>query len=517
MQICDLQETQLILTCATANVLTLYPNKQEHGKGITARMESLLRAFAEENINVVGVQETRSQLNGHTMCQDFHILAAPATTKGVGGVQLWVRKRWKLPQGFLHIATSNLRILATDSQYLLVRLCHDGLRLLFLVGHAPNCPTIEEATHFWAQLSHAIPNSMRSWPLIVMVDANARVGSLPSDVLGTAGAEEENIAGECFHQWLFDMNLLLPQTFDQYNQGDHTTWTHSSGSAARLDYIAIDQHLRHPAMRTGIANVDLSTQREDHRALQLELPIRCQLSKLPLKHRRPDNGPCSSSTTFPSSTWAQDVHSHAAAIQQWMQSVQPAKPSAVKRKMHLQETTWTLIQAKRFHWNRIRSLRRTWRQGILRELFQAWRWGKVSDDVCCLQPWMRVLHQALALHLGQHHRLCLQVATAVRHDDVQFYKTLAEEQSDIAADEGITGLWRRIRHLLPKGMAKKRANIRCRGPQVEDLTDHYSKLEAGQEISYPALLAQCAKQQKEAQVDLPLAVSLHDIPTRVEV
>ena len=130
---------------------------------------------------------------------------------------------------------------------------------------------------------------------------------------------------------------------------------------------------------------------------------------------------------------------------------------------------------------------------------------------------MRVLHQALALHSSQHRRLCLQVAAAVRHDDVQFYQTLAQEQSDVAADEGINGLWRKIRHLLPKGVAKKRANIRCRGPQVDDLTNHYSQLEAGQEIAYTALLKQCAQQQHAAQADLPLMVSLHEIPTRVEV
>ena len=517
MQPADLQETHLTLTCATANVLTLYQNKQEYGKGITARMESLLQAFADEGINVIGVQETRSQINGHTTCQDFHILSAPATAKGVGGIQLWVRKRWKLPQGFLHIATSNLRIVATDPQYLLVRLCHDGLRLLFLVGHAPNCPTFDEATQFWSKLGKAIPSSMRSWSLIVLVDANARVGSLPSNVLGPAGAEEENIAGECFHQWLFDNNLLLPQTFEQHHQGDHTTWTHSSGSTARLDYIAIDSTLQHPEMRTRIANVDLSTQREDHRALQLELPITCQISKPPSGPRRSASGSCSSSPATPSSSWMQDVHSHAAMLQQWMQCAQPLKPLRAKRKMHLQETTWTLIQAKRFHWNRMRSLRGTWRKSILREIFQTWRWGKIQDDVRCLQPWMRVLHKALALHSGQHHRLCLQVAAAVRHDDVQFYKTLAAEQSDVAADEGITGLWRKIRHLLPKGVAKKRANIRCRGPQVDDLTRHYSNLEAGKEIAYPALLTQCAQQQSEAQADLPLMISLHEIPTRVEV
>jgi len=86
-----LENVSFELTCATANVLTLYQNRAEHGRGLTARLEALIRAFDHEGIMVIGVQETRSQMQGHTMCLDYHVLAAPATAQGVGGVQLWVK------------------------------------------------------------------------------------------------------------------------------------------------------------------------------------------------------------------------------------------------------------------------------------------------------------------------------------------------------------------------------------------------------------------------------------------
>ena len=42
-----------------------------------------------------------------------------------------------------------------------------------------------------------------------MLDANARVGSIESLAIGTAGAEIENIAGQHFHQWLHDSALFF--------------------------------------------------------------------------------------------------------------------------------------------------------------------------------------------------------------------------------------------------------------------------------------------------------------------
>ena len=147
-----LETVSLDLTCATANVLTLYQNRAEHGRGITARLEALLRAPDHEGIMVVGVQETRSQMQGHTTCLEYHILASPATDKGVGGVQLWVKRKWKTTNGIIHISHADLRNIHANPQSMVVKLVHDDLRLLFLVGHAPNCPTFDAATAtFWAR------------------------------------------------------------------------------------------------------------------------------------------------------------------------------------------------------------------------------------------------------------------------------------------------------------------------------------------------------------------------------
>jgi hypothetical protein len=149
----------LKLRCATANVLTLHPTKTAVGAGISARMESLVRSFASQQVDIVGVQETRSQLQGHTTCEGYHVLSSPASKKGVGGIQLWINSCWTTPQGPLHVDAGNLHILSATTRRMVVRLCKDDLRLVLVVAHAPACPTFDEAAAFWSALTAMIPSA----------------------------------------------------------------------------------------------------------------------------------------------------------------------------------------------------------------------------------------------------------------------------------------------------------------------------------------------------------------------
>ena len=94
---------------------------------------------------------------------------------------------------------------------------------------------------------------------------------------------------------------------------------------------------------------------------------------------------------------------------------------------------------------------------------------------------------------------------------------MANKQSQVAADEGLNGLWRQIKHLLPKTIAKKKHNIRCTGPTAKELTQNYCSLEAGEEIEYDNLLKKFAAQQRTAADEQPLAIDLQRLPTRLEI
>ena len=87
---------------------------------------------------------------------------------------------------------------------------------------------------------------------------------------------EENSNGALFHQWLMDHHLFLPQTFEVHHSGSHDTWEHGRGVRARLDYVALDESLRHPHLRTSVLeDLDLGIQRLDHMAVRAGHPVAC--------------------------------------------------------------------------------------------------------------------------------------------------------------------------------------------------------------------------------------------------
>ena len=140
----------------------------------------------------------------------------------------------------------------------------------------------------------------------------------------------------------------------------------------RIDFVLVDECLRHPDLRSFVMEIDLAVQRPDHFAVAVDIPLTIwahDRSSRPSRCPRIATGVCS-----PVAAWNLDVHSHAAVLHQWLQSCQPARPK-LPRKRHLQESTWQLIQLKAHHWKRCRHIRAT-----LREIFHRWRHGDCHAD-----------------------------------------------------------------------------------------------------------------------------------------
>ena len=125
------------LRLASANVLTLFPAQDYASSFLGARAEALAQQFQAAGLHFVGLQETRARLTGHTMIEGFHVLSSPATSRGQGGVQLWIRQTIATQHGTLRLRDQDLHILHATSRRLLVRCAYPGLRLLLLVLHAP--------------------------------------------------------------------------------------------------------------------------------------------------------------------------------------------------------------------------------------------------------------------------------------------------------------------------------------------------------------------------------------------
>ena len=508
------QDFAFTLRCATANVLTLFSKEDSKGAYISARQEALIKQMNDQKVHIVGVQETRSAADGHACAEGYHILSAPASSKGVGGVQVWVAQTWVFDHFRIDITTQHLRILHSTTQRMVVALDHPGLKLLLVTAHAPACENNDFTRKFWTATSVAVPKSYQNWPTIHLLDANARTGSIVSASINSHGGEEENDAGAEFHEWLHRNCYVVPQSFRSHHVGPSDTWVHPRGTRARIDYIAIDQCLLHDDVRTWVSEeVDLSLQRTDHLCVMMDLPLsflRCESSHAPRKAHAVET-PLEDDCHIP---WHINVHDHAARLQNYMQQQQHDRTSPVRRKQHLQEETWWLIGWKKFHWKRLRQVRRTATFHLLRNAFAAWSHRSVTLPS---SGWKKLCDTTLAWHLHQYDRYAALAQKRVRQDDKEYYKNLMESATQANADEGLTGLWRTVKGLLPKNRKKASSNIRCRGPAPGEIRDHFNALEAGEAIEYGQLLRVCQERQYQGRSEAPLTIPLSQIPTRIDL
>ena len=245
----------------------------------------------------------------------------------------------------------------------------------------------------------------------------------------------------------------------------------------------------------------------------MDLPmsfLRCESSPAPKTSRR-EHGTDPVDCNIP---WHVNVHDHAAMLQQYMQQQQQGRAASVQRKQHLREEAWCLIGWKKFHWKRMRQIRRTSTLQCLRAIFDGWSKRAHSQQ---FTGWLRLCDKAFAWHQHQYDWYAQHAQHQVRQDDKAYYEHLMQNATQANADEGLSGLWRTIKGMLPKNRKKSSSNIRCRGPAPGEVRDHFNSLEAGEAVEYGELLRICQERQSQASSEAPLIIPLTQIPTRIDL
>ena len=166
------------------------------------RRLDLERQLHAADVALAGLQETRARESGVREGVHFRMLAASADPSGVGGVELWVHKAVPVEKFFVASASSSFTV---------VRFVAWALPLCVVVLHAPTgAAAPEEVEAWWANLRGEILKARGSSHVIVLADANAKLGSVCSPFVGDAHADEENLAGRCFHELLADISCFAP-------------------------------------------------------------------------------------------------------------------------------------------------------------------------------------------------------------------------------------------------------------------------------------------------------------------
>ena len=134
----------------------------------------------------------------------------------------------------------------------MVKFEHPGLSFVVVVLHAPCLSKTKGSGHrpiddiqtWWTETSTRVSKHVADALAWYLVDANAPLASTATDLFGMHHSEPMNAQGHVFEEFLHTHQLMVPSTFEAFHRGSSTTWTHSTGSTLRRDYILVSQAAR---------------------------------------------------------------------------------------------------------------------------------------------------------------------------------------------------------------------------------------------------------------------------------
>ena len=229
------------LIFGSANVRTLLPAERSAASragppAMTGRRVDLADQLHQAGISIVGIQETRCRGQVTGSCRGFGVFAAAADKAGRGGVELWIRQDIMGDPRSFHV-------LVAEPRFLLVKGHTAAGVIQFCVCRGPDSTRDQAEIQGWWRRSAALIRSacQVSLPLVVLCDANARVGSVASLAVGDQAADWEDTAGAELHATPLEWDLCLPTTLP----GPHNDPAKPSGtwcSRTRwhwIDFVAV--------------------------------------------------------------------------------------------------------------------------------------------------------------------------------------------------------------------------------------------------------------------------------------
>ena len=497
---------------------------------------SLLQQCHEKGLHLVGVQETRAAKVTNRNNAWYFIVSAPCRSDGHYGIQIWLHRQLPLGQGSRPFVEDDYRIVWSSYNVLAIRIRHPDLHCIVISARAPTADkSCETLRNFWSDLTSRVLDKFPGWRVILLCDSNSHVGSCSSTSISSFGMEVENEAGEIFHQWLLKHDIWLPSTWEGIHRGVHHTYVTPAGQHShRLDFIGLSHNWPLDFVATEVAqDVDASLSRCDHFAVSCTFTttIPAPASKLSTKRRFTpvDHGATAcylrncpqAFSTMDHVPWTTDVHQHAAGLSKsTLTCLRQALPVTKRqpRKRHLSSLTWnTLLWKRRLRWHHLDACRRR-RFGALREFLLLWKatCNDTTRDInsCC--RWEKWLDIKIALLENNLDRVQPIVQGMIRQEDADYYTLLAQRAGRVEGEDGLHGLWKEIRHSLPKWKGRRSLQ---RYDIDDDLCKHFATLETGTTVAFRDLHHRCVQLQnsKISCHQEPQHYNLCDLPSLYEI
>ena len=226
------------------------------------KREIIMEQLRELEVNVIGLQETRRRKDLQWVSPPFFGFSSGAR-EGQGGLDLIFRSDISYAtcsgdKRFFH--QQDFTVVSASERIMMVRMYTQDVIWGFCVAHAPReMSSSKEKEVFWGQLRDAFHRA-RVPEVFLMIDANARVGSLSTDGCGVAFADMTNTNGEFLQHFVQERHLFLPSTFLNLigdSESEQGAWQHASGKLARIDYYILPNKWEvHDACQTKVCDIE---------------------------------------------------------------------------------------------------------------------------------------------------------------------------------------------------------------------------------------------------------------------
>ena len=487
-----------------------------------AKLQIAIRQFQELGFHIFALQETRLRHPGLTRIGEYQLFHAAADSRGHFGITIGIStKRPYAPDPALVFQAQHVHIVNHSPRVLILYVNAPGLKFLVLGLHAPHTGnSLDEISAWWAAVEDAIPHRLRHLPVIVLADANAEVGSFPSEHIGAHQHGRFEEKSEPFVEFISNQQCFLPATFENWQFGTGDSWVHARGSRRRIDYVGLP--LAWSSLR-GVAWVqddfETTIARDDHypvcadTTFEVEPPSDHEnqlLRPSPLK-LEDYQLPADWWPELPDICWDTDVHSHAQNLQtQLVETIQtfPRRSKSKPLKTTLSETTWQLILDKKSARRTLHDLNALQKREILQACFNSWRQRDTPQEPADHAN----LDLAIAQTLSAFRTLGRQVTAAVRQDDRTFFGQLLNDGAELLAPHEVKQFWAVVRRSLPKFQSRRRNHKPLQMEALSQQWDqHFCDLEVGSITQEQSHWQMCCDRQLVG--DRPSELSLFDLPS----
>ena len=554
------QDVHIRITASTANVLTLAVGPkatQTRGLMQKGRIHTLQTQFQHAKTHIVGIQESRTQQQITRHNCDYLVYQSGAAPDGSRGCELWLDRSMPYAtskQSKLYFQDSHVHVARADDRCLLAVVRAPHLQLRVLVIHAPHQAAKDvQCEDWWNQLQHTVQHTAAHFPLIVLGDMNAKLGTIPSESVDTHGAEIENFTGHLLHSFMLECRLWAPATHSTNHEGPTHTWISCDGTKHRLDFVLLPMEWKRLNVCSFVQqDVDLCTVKDDHLAAAVTVAMRNPAStSRQIQRFRLDTRKCQDPkaqqaflqhlATPPAIPWEVGVGLHAEVLTKWLQDGAQQffhRSRAQPKQKYMSELTWSIVLMRK---ELLKLMRHAEKHVCAIELaiwFHQWK----SASQAAKQPLQHGVHSHTRLFIllklqgrcshvfawALHHRRTLHTAArhASRADRIRVAQQTVEQFLQEAQGHKSKALYRKLQPLLGqihrKSMSPFRPIPAVKMPDESLATDHdaaaerwrthFADAEQGTPTTVQKMQSQAAQEQSPNHSN-DIAFDFQAVPT----